>query len=340
VRQAADIRELASFARFISVSAALTSTKVNTSQLGRDVGVAPATARKWLDILTYTYQWRELGPYHGNTVKRLSGKHKGLMCDSGLVCHLQRISSPEALAASPLLGPVFETWVVNNVHRQFSKLDVQPAAYHWRTAGGAEVDLVLERDGKLYPVEVKCKTKLSRRDTRGLRQAISIVRFESSAPLSKAVIDADGELAMVIPPPSQEELELRRALSDVPSAAVIASLPELVDKVLAMDIKQTLFWGQLGRKLYDWELYEEALAVFGRRAEMLEEMESEWVVSAYGWQGLLLDLLGRREEAVVAYEKALETETDREFSYNGDPVTIQRAWLQERLKTAFERLVK
>jgi predicted AAA+ superfamily ATPase len=91
------------------------------------------------------------------------------MCDSGLVCHLQRISSPEALAASPLLGAVFETWAVNNIHRQFIKLDVQPIAYHWRTAGGAEVDLVLERDGKLYPIEVKCSTKLSRRDTRGLR---------------------------------------------------------------------------------------------------------------------------------------------------------------------------
>jgi hypothetical protein len=47
-------------------------------------------------------------------------------------------------------------------------LAVPPQAYHWRTSGGAEVDLVLERDGKLYPIEVKCKTNLTRADARGL----------------------------------------------------------------------------------------------------------------------------------------------------------------------------
>ena len=156
-------------------------------------------------------------------------------------------------------------------------------------------------------------------------------------PALYAVIDAGGELAMVVPPPSLEETELRRKLSSLPSAADIAALPAMTERALAMDIGQTLFWGQLGRKLYDLELYEESLAVFQRRSALLEEMQSEWVVSAYGWQGLLLDLLGRREEALAIYRKALEHEVDREFAYDGDPVTIQRAWLQERLETPFTR---
>jgi len=169
VRLMEDIRELARFGRFLGLTGALTAQEVNASQFGRDVGVAPSTARKWLDLLTNTFQWLELFPYHGNTVKRLSGKRKGFLRDTGMACHLQRISSPEALVVSPMLGPMFETWAVNAIRRQFVNLAVSPQAYHWRTAGGAEVDLVLERDGRLYPIEVKCKTNVSKHDARGLR---------------------------------------------------------------------------------------------------------------------------------------------------------------------------
>ena len=169
IRLAEDIREVARFGRFLGLAAALTAQEINASQLGRDVGVNPTTARKWLDLLTATFQWLELFPYHGNTLKRLSGKRKGFFRDTGLACSLQRVSSPDALAVSPLLGPVFETWVVNDIHKQFVHMDVPPQAWHWRTAGGAEVDLVLERDGKLYPVEIKCKTHLSKEDARGIR---------------------------------------------------------------------------------------------------------------------------------------------------------------------------
>jgi uncharacterized protein len=169
VRLMEDIRELAGFGRFLGLTGALTAQEVNASQLGRDVGVSPATARKWLDLLVNTYQWLELFPYQGNTIKRLSGKRKGLLRDTGMACTLQRISSPEALAVSPMLGAMFETLVVNEVLRQGNTLAMPPEAYHWRTGGGAEVDLVLDRDGKLYPIEVKCKSHLTKHDTRGLR---------------------------------------------------------------------------------------------------------------------------------------------------------------------------
>ena len=169
VRLMEDIRELAGFGRFLGLAGALTAQEVNASQFGRDVGVTPATARKWLDLLVNTHQWLELFAYQGNTIKRLSGKRKGCLRDTGMACHLQRISSPEALLVSPLLGALFETWAINDVMRQGNILAVPPQAYHWRTGGGAEVDLILERDGKLYPIEIKCRTNLSRHDARGLR---------------------------------------------------------------------------------------------------------------------------------------------------------------------------
>ena len=193
-------------------------------------------------------------------------------------------------------------------------------------------DIIVERTGTLdMPVPVTAffadnthQTKFTER-----MQSATSLRFESAAVLDSAILDAGNEIAMVIPPPNSEELAIRKKLNSLPSKADIDSLSSLVAQALDLDIEQTLFWGQLGRKLYDWGLYEDALAVFKRRCELLEKMENEWSASAYGWQGLLLDLLGRRNKAIDAYKKALEIKFDRDFAYNGDPVTINREWLEE-----------
>lgn len=168
VRTMENIQSLTEFNRFLGVMASLTAQEINASQLGREVGISPQTARRWLDLLSYTYQWFELFPYHGNTIKRISGKKKGYFKDSGFACYLQAIDSYESLARSPKLGAIFETWAVNYIVQQSSMLDVPPKMYHWRTAAGAEVDLILERTGRLYPIEMKCKTSLSRADLSGL----------------------------------------------------------------------------------------------------------------------------------------------------------------------------
>jgi len=169
VRTMENIQSLTEFDRFLGISAALTAQEINSSQIGREIGVSPQTARRWLDLLHFSYQWFELFPYHGNTIKRISGKKKGYFKDSGFACYLQAIESPESLAKSPKLGFIFETWAVNYIHQQFATLSVPPKTYHWRTSGGAEVDLILERSGKLYPIEMKCKTHLSRADLSGLK---------------------------------------------------------------------------------------------------------------------------------------------------------------------------
>ena len=169
VRTQEDIRQLAEFDRFLGISASLTAQEINASQMGRDIGISPHTARRWLDLLTFSYQWFELPSYHGNTIKRISGKKKGYLKDTGFACYLQKIPSAESLAMSPKLGGLFETWVVNYIHQQFATLPLSPNCYHWRTAGGAEVDLILEWNGQLYPIEIKCKSHPSKADLSGLR---------------------------------------------------------------------------------------------------------------------------------------------------------------------------
>lgn len=169
VRTQEEIRQLSEFNRFLGVIASLTAQEINSSQLGRDIGISPTTARRWLDLLMFSYQWFELFPYHNNSIKRISGKKKGYFKDSGFACYLQRIESPESLAISPKLGAIFETWVINWIHQQFASISVAPNSYHWRTAGGAEVDLILEKDGRLYPIEIKCKTNLTGKDLSGIK---------------------------------------------------------------------------------------------------------------------------------------------------------------------------
>lgn len=87
---------------WIEAPEALTAQEVNASQLGRDIGVTPQTARRWLDLLSATFQWCEVPAYSGNAVKRVSGKPKGYLADTGLACHAQAISSPAALIPTDL----------------------------------------------------------------------------------------------------------------------------------------------------------------------------------------------------------------------------------------------
>jgi len=168
IRLAGEVRDIDSFGRFVALCAALSGQEINRAQLGRDIGVSPITAQKWLELLRMTYQWHEVPAYSGNTVKRLSGKPKGYFSDTGLACLLQRLSSDEALSVSPLKGAFFETLVINSLRQQQAVLPALMGMYHWRTTGGAEVDAVLELDGKHYLVECKCTTQLSRHDLRGI----------------------------------------------------------------------------------------------------------------------------------------------------------------------------
>jgi predicted AAA+ superfamily ATPase len=164
-----EIRDIMEFSRFVGLVSAYTAQEINYSNLGREIGIMPRTARSWLDILKACFQWREIPAYNGNAIKRIANKPKGYLGDCGFACWLQRISSPTALATSPFLGALFETMVVNYLLTLSDTLTIPPRAWHWRTSGGAEVDLVLERDGRLFPIEIKCKTNLTGHDTRGIR---------------------------------------------------------------------------------------------------------------------------------------------------------------------------
>ncbi len=169
IRMMANLADIAQFGLFLRLCGALTGQEIFQSQLGRELGVNPKTARNWLNLLVWSYQWIELPAYSGNAIKKLSSKPKGHLQDAGLACYLNAIPSPESLLASPAFGNIFESWGVGLIHRQIQRLPLAPSLYHWRTQNGAEVDLILDYNGKRFPIEFKAASRLSKHDTRGIQ---------------------------------------------------------------------------------------------------------------------------------------------------------------------------
>lgn len=168
-RLIADVSDWQQFGRFFRLVAAHTAQEINHSQLGRDLGLTPQSAKRWLSVLIATYQWFEVPPWSGNVVKRVSSKPKGYIADTGLACSAQAISSPTAIEAHPLYGALFETAVAAELRKLGAAMSPEPKIHHWRSHGGAEVDFLLERDGKFYPIEAKGTSTPGRKDTRGIR---------------------------------------------------------------------------------------------------------------------------------------------------------------------------
>lgn len=171
IRSMALVNNITEFTKFIKLVAAATAKEVNKADFGRSVGIDVRTAGAWLSILQQTYQWYELLPYTTNNVtkKVISTKVKGFFSDTGLACHLLRIMEPNALIDHDIRGHMFETLVITMIRTLLKAQGDRADMFYWRTKGGAEVDLVLQYNGALYPIEIKCKATIAGTDLSGLR---------------------------------------------------------------------------------------------------------------------------------------------------------------------------
>ncbi len=169
IRLLENVRDLGDFKRFMSLLSAMTAQEVNEAQLGREIGISHTTARRWVSLFNASFQWIEIPPYHGNTIKRIYRKRKGYIADTGVASLLLKLSSPEVIGSSPHFGALFESYVAQQIISVASSYSLEPNFYHWRTKGGAEVDLLLEINNKMIPIEIKARTYVSKNDVRGIR---------------------------------------------------------------------------------------------------------------------------------------------------------------------------
>jgi len=168
IRTVAAVGDLQLFGRFFGLLAAHTACEVNPNQLGRELGIDRKTAKHWLSIAEAMYQWHEIPAFTRNPAKSVSGKSKGYMTDTGLVCFHQRIPDPDLIPNHPLYGRIVETWVVTEVLKRVQAWATRPVLWHYRAHSGAEVDLLLEWGGRLFPLEIKAKSHPTRADARGI----------------------------------------------------------------------------------------------------------------------------------------------------------------------------
>jgi len=167
VRDLGNVGDLDAFTRFIRACAARTAQLLNLSDLARDVDVSVPTAKTWLSVLEASYQVHLLRPYHSNVTKRLVKRPKLYMVDTGLCAYLTGWSTPSTLASGAMAGAIFETHAIVEILKSWWHRAKEAPAHFYRDRDGREVDLLLERDGRLHPVEIK-RAATVRREWAGL----------------------------------------------------------------------------------------------------------------------------------------------------------------------------
>lgn len=157
---------------FLQMLSHLSGTIINYSDVARALGVSPPTVRDYFDIAHGTFIWRKIPPYERNALKRIIKHPKGYIRDPGLLHHLLHLARQEDIMAHPSLGLSWESVVIENILRELNALGVSYEYYYYRTSGGAEVDLILEGDFGLVPVEIKYGQSIAPHGLRSLRAFI------------------------------------------------------------------------------------------------------------------------------------------------------------------------
>jgi hypothetical protein len=140
--------------------------------VARGLGVSQPTAREYFRISDGTFIWRHLPAYEKNAIKRVVKHPKGYLRDSGLLHFLLHIADTDTLRAHPKMGASWEGAVIETVLRGLDAQGIAYQAYHYRTGAGAEVDLVLEGEFGLLPIEIKYTQHVDSRSLRAIRDFV------------------------------------------------------------------------------------------------------------------------------------------------------------------------
>lgn len=155
VKELSDTIDSLKFLRFMTAVAARCSQILNVAEIARDADINQLQAKNWLGILETLGIIFYLHPYSNNLLKRLVKTPKLYFYDAGLVCHLTRWSSAETLESGAMNGAILENYVVSEIAKTYLNCGKEPYMYYYRDKDAKEIDIVLEHDGVLNPIEIK-----------------------------------------------------------------------------------------------------------------------------------------------------------------------------------------
>lgn len=163
------------FRQFIALLSQLSGNILNNADIARTLGISEPTVRDWLSIAHETFLWRHIPAWDRSAAKQLVKHPKGYLRDSGLLHRLLRIQDHDMLSTHPSVGKSWEGMVVEMLLRGFENAGVDVEPFHYRTRGGAEIDLVLEGQfgsGHLLPIEIKLTQQSDKRALRSLSEFV------------------------------------------------------------------------------------------------------------------------------------------------------------------------
>lgn len=169
VQALTQVSNLAAFVKLMRSAAMRTGQQLVYSDLARDADISPKTAAAWVAILQTSGIVELLEPYHVNTTKRLAKTPKLYFMDTGLCCWLAGWENATQLMNGGYAGAILETWVYGQLVRSFANAGESPRLTYYRDRNGAEVDFIHEKNGCLYPMEVKRSSSPSTDDLRWVK---------------------------------------------------------------------------------------------------------------------------------------------------------------------------
>lgn len=155
VKELSDAIDSLKFFRFITAVAARCGQMLNVAEIARDADINQTQAKNWLGILETLGIIFYLHPYSNNLLKRLVKTPKLYFYDTGLVCYLTKWSSVETLESGAMNSAILENYVVAEIMKTYLNCGREPYLYYYRDKDAKEIDIILEHDGVLNPIEIK-----------------------------------------------------------------------------------------------------------------------------------------------------------------------------------------
>jgi len=162
------------FRCFLTLLAQFSGHQLNMSTIARSLEVSVSTVKDYLDIIHQTFLWRNLEPYTNNPLKKVQKANKGFFRDQGLLHYYLKIKDVDQLLLHPVAGFSFESFVIEEIIRGLqATMATQLSFNYYRTRDKSEVDLIVEGDFGVIPIEVKLGSSIKRQSLYALENFMS-----------------------------------------------------------------------------------------------------------------------------------------------------------------------
>ena len=191
--QIAAVHDLIRFEKFMRLLAGRVGQLVNNSILATEVGVSSTTIGSWLSVLEASHVIYTLKPWFKNRNSQVVKTPKVYFCDTGLVSYLLGIETPEQMIRDPLLGNIFENFVVIEALKTRLNLGLEPNLYFFRNSNGLEIDLILQEQNKLKLFEIKSGKSLNDEFCRNMKNFSAKYNEDIASDSTKGTVIYSGE---------------------------------------------------------------------------------------------------------------------------------------------------